>query len=259
MVDLALTESQLELQGVARRFLRSHAEATDAPAPAGPAGQPPGQGGGPRRSGGRWVPSAGSVSPFPRPMAASGRPLSMPAPSTSELGRGPFAGPLFESAVLAPAIMLAADPGGAVFSLGAGGDRRRRDDRGAGAVGHLGSAQPPSTTSSWSSPATGSGAGSAPGPPRRPGQRVPGPRPHREPGRGARLRAGGRFGSVGRGPGAPGLRSRAVRGRVPRRSRRRHVRSRSETPGWRPWPPPWSAPCRCSAPFRSGAARPCST
>jgi alkylation response protein AidB-like acyl-CoA dehydrogenase len=116
VVDLALTESQLELQGVARRFLRSHAEATDAPAPAGPVGQPPGQGGG--------------TPPLWREMGALGW-LGLTIPSAhggvgasavdagalySELGRGPLAGPLFESAVLTPAIMLAADPAGAVFS-----------------------------------------------------------------------------------------------------------------------------------------------
>ena len=151
----------------------------------------------------------------------------------SELGRGPFAGPLFESAVLAPAIMLAADPAGAVFSgrplaaiadgeidrgarccrpprlrptaidhveLELSGDRVRGR---AGPVRHADRASAYLVLARTASPDAAIAC--------------------------ALVDA---FGSVGRGPGAPRLRSRAVRGRVSRRSRRRHVRSRSETPGW---------------------------
>jgi alkylation response protein AidB-like acyl-CoA dehydrogenase len=97
VVDLALTESQLELQSVARRFLRSH---TEDPTPAvwremGDLG---------------WL---GLTIPADR--GGVGASAVDAGALYTELGRGPFRGPLFETAVLAPAILLAADPNAQIF------------------------------------------------------------------------------------------------------------------------------------------------
>jgi alkylation response protein AidB-like acyl-CoA dehydrogenase len=108
VVDLALTESQLELQSVARRFMQAHAEE-------------PGPGVWREMGALGWLGLT-----IPAEHGGVGASAVDAGALYTELGRGPFAGALFEAAVLAPAIMLAADPGadtfGAALSAIADGD-----------------------------------------------------------------------------------------------------------------------------------------
>ncbi len=87
MVDLALSDSQQELQGVARRFLRSGSATWRDTADLG------------------WLGLT-----IPVDYGGAGASAMDAGALYTELGRGPLPGPLFEAAVLAPAIMLAAAP-----------------------------------------------------------------------------------------------------------------------------------------------------
>jgi acyl-CoA dehydrogenase len=87
MVDLALSDSQQELQGVARRFLRSGSATWTDTADLG------------------WLGLT-----IPVDYGGAGASAMDAGALYTELGRGPLPGPLFEAAVLAPAIMLAAAP-----------------------------------------------------------------------------------------------------------------------------------------------------
>src|SRR6476660_4736888 len=87
MVDLALSDSQQELQGVARRFLRSGSATWRDTADLG------------------WLGLT-----IPVDYGGAGASAMDAVALYTDVGRGPLPGPFFEAAVLAPAIMRAAGP-----------------------------------------------------------------------------------------------------------------------------------------------------
>jgi alkylation response protein AidB-like acyl-CoA dehydrogenase len=113
MVDLALSDTQQELQLVARRFLAARRD--DA------AGD--GRGSGPGRPPALWQEMAdlGWLGLLIPPELGGGGALPFDAGALyQELGRRPLPVPLFESAVLAPAAMLALDGSGGAFATALG-------------------------------------------------------------------------------------------------------------------------------------------
>jgi alkylation response protein AidB-like acyl-CoA dehydrogenase len=114
MVDLALNETQQELQAVARRFLSAHADA----------GSPDGEHGGPVGPPAVWQELAdlgwlGLL--IPTELGGGGASAFDAGALFQELGRRPLGVPLFEAAVLAPAVMLAAAGAGGEFAAAVAG------------------------------------------------------------------------------------------------------------------------------------------